>query len=97
MMFILVTFVKHLLRDTICLSHRKRDHKDRVKECRYFKEGKCELDGDTCWFIHEKDHDNKLFAKDCKYDPACRKNKNNQCRFKHKLDFHNVNRISKVF
>ena len=37
------------------MKHRKQAHKDKVKQCIFFVEGKCEYGDTLCWFIHKID------------------------------------------
>ena len=32
--------------------HRKSDHEDKIKMCRYFLNSECAFDAKTCWYSH---------------------------------------------
>ena len=40
------------------MKHRKQVHKDKVKQCIFFIEGKCVYGDTLCWFIHKIDSQN---------------------------------------
>ena len=52
--------------------HRKKEHPDIIKKCRYFIEGRCDYDNDMCHFSHELEETPKNTAQNftnlnCKY------------------------------
>ena len=42
------------------MKHRKKTHKEKVKECIYFTAGKCHYGDELCWFIHSKTNKKQL-------------------------------------
>ena len=36
------------------MKHRKKAHKEKVRQCIYFSVGNCIYDDDSCWFNHSK-------------------------------------------
>ena len=36
------------------MKHRKKAHKEKVRQCIYFSVGNCNYDDDSCWFNHSK-------------------------------------------
>ena len=42
------------------MKHRKKAHKEKVKQCIYFSAGKCHYGDELCWFNHSKSNQNPL-------------------------------------
>ena len=43
------------------MMHRKKTHPQKIKVCRFFRVGACELPDEICWFSHENKHTDPSF------------------------------------
>ena len=41
------------------MEHRKKQHPHTIKLCRYFLQGSCAFEADTCWYSHKINNENK--------------------------------------
>ena len=77
---------KHEFKNDL-MDHIKTKHRLRARECRNFRDGKCNMSQDECWYIHEVGHDEKKFSEKCKFGSTCRNLASNNCKFKHNKGF----------
>ena len=63
---------------TDLMKHRKDDHPDIIKKCKYYCKGNCAIEDKICWFSHEENNTQQLNDFKCRF---CEKT------FQEKLDF----------
>ena len=76
------------------MKHRKESHSERVQKCRYYQEGVCIFDDNSCWYRHEKVDDQLKSFKCDVCDVSFNSTHNLRFHKKNKHpDFHNIQEI----